>query len=216
VDVTLADLAADVRAATPTAAGELCVPERRLLREALGEVEARLARAGGVALERRRRALEKLEARLSPHDPRRMLARDRQRIDELVGRAQTVMRARLAAARRELDRLDGRRAGAHPATRLGEHRARLAELGVRLERAGRRALDLRRRALGEAAARLGAMSPLAVLERGYALARTPDGTVVTDAAQVAPGDELELRLARGALDVRVERVREREREKEKK
>jgi exodeoxyribonuclease VII large subunit len=181
VDVTLSDLAADLRAATPTAAGELCVPERALLRDGLGEVQGRLARAARVALERRRREVERLEARLAQQDPRRRLARDRQRLDELVVRAEKAMRARLVAARRLVERLDG----------------------PRLEQAVRARVTAGRHALGAAAARLDALSPLAVLERGFAVARTPDGHVVRDAAEVAPGDELEVRLARGAIDVRV-------------
>jgi exodeoxyribonuclease VII large subunit len=181
VDVTLADLVADVRAATPTAAGELCVPERAVLAEALAEIELRLGRAARVGLERRRRELERLEARAERQDPRRRLARDRQRLDELSTRAEKAVRARLAAARRGIERFDQARLG----------RAIAAGLGAR------------QRTLAQLAARLDAMSPLKVLERGYAVARTSAGRVVTDAATVAPGEILGLRLARGELAVQV-------------
>ncbi|NMC70732.1 MAG: hypothetical protein GYA57_11785, partial [Myxococcales bacterium] len=60
--------------------------------------------------------------------------------------------------------------------------------------------------LGAASARLEALSPLAVLARGYALARTADGAVLTDAARVAPGDAVEIALARGRVDCEVRRT----------
>jgi exodeoxyribonuclease VII large subunit len=69
------------------------------------------------------------------------------------------------------------------------------------------ALETRQRKLEARAGRLDALSPLKVLERGYALARTAEGHVVTDAAQVAPGDELHVRVARGELEVRVQKIK---------
>jgi exodeoxyribonuclease VII large subunit len=159
VDVTLADLAADVRAATPTAAAELVVPERTVLARQLGELESRLRRG---------------------------------------------IQARVDGLRARLGRGEKRLAGLEPSARLAADRGKLGELEARLEAAARAGVERRRRGFAAAAARLDAMSPLRVLERGYAIARTPEGAVVTDAEQVAPGDALELRLARGALDVRVE------------
>ncbi len=201
VDVTLADLAADVRAATPTAAGEMAVPEWVVLDEVLRKLEARLAREAGFLLTGMRRGLEKLEARLG--DPRRRLDRDRQRIDELVARAAHALRGGLDERRRALATLEVRRASAHPRARLREASVRLAGLESRAEQALAVAFASRRRQLESSVASLDAMSPLRVLERGYAVARTPEGHVVTDPADVADGAELEVRVARGRLDVRV-------------
>ncbi len=60
--------------------------------------------------------------------------------------------------------------------------------------------------LARSAATLGALSPFATLDRGYAIVRDPTGAIVRDARSVSVGDPLDVRLARGALDVRVERV----------
>jgi exodeoxyribonuclease VII large subunit len=177
IDVTLADLAADARASTPTAAGELCVPERSKLGEELGVLERRLVREARHGLTRARAGLERTAAQLV--HPGRRLALQRQQIDELFMR----MLAR------------------DPRVRLRGERARLEALAARAAAALRRAVATRAAALGAAGARLDALSPLRVLERGYALVRTPAGAVVTSVAQAVPGDALEVRLADGSLDV---------------
>jgi exodeoxyribonuclease VII large subunit len=58
------------------------------------------------------------------------------------------------------------------------------------------------------AAELQALNPFATLERGYAIVRNPEGRVIVDSDQTSPGDQLEVRLATGALDVSVEAVRD--------
>lgn len=205
IDVTLADLAADVRAATPTAAGEIAVPERAVLEESLVKLKERLVREARLALRALRGELEKLERRLS--DPLRRVERERQRIDEAILRATELVRARLAARRQALARKEADLAALHPQARLARHRTALGELAARLVAAGSRDLAGRRRAFEAAAGRLDAMSPLKVLERGYAIARTPAGEVIARADRVRPGDPLAVRLSRGELEVRVEQVR---------
>jgi exodeoxyribonuclease VII large subunit len=81
----------------------------------------------------------------------------------------------------------------------------MRQLEARLQAAVQRRLDGAGRGLGGLAGRLEAMSPLRVLDRGYALA-TARGHVLTDAAAVAAGDPVRVRLARGAFDCRVEAV----------
>ena len=160
IDVTLADLAADCRAATPTAAAALVVPDARQLSQQLARRADGLATALLLSLRRRRERVAAL-ARLV-RDPRQTLLRQRLRIDELAERGGRGMAGALRAAR-----------------------ARLIAAGERLQ----------------------ALSPLAVLERGYAIARrASDGQVVRNAAEVARGDELEVLFRRGTARVRVERV----------
>ena len=78
---------------------------------------------------------------------------------------------------------------------------------MQLSAAGTRALERRAQALALAARGLEAVSPLAVLARGYAIVRrASDGAAVTDARVLAPGDELEARLARGSVRARVASV----------
>jgi exodeoxyribonuclease VII large subunit len=140
-------------------------------------------------------------------DPARQLARRRQQIDELAQRAETATRAQVAAGLRQLASLERRLAALHPRETIAVAKGSLGRLEPRAEAAVRRALAARRRQLETLAGRLGAMSPLAVLERGYSIVRRPDGTVVTQGEGVQPGESLEVRLSRGELEVRVERVK---------
>jgi len=140
VDVTLADLAADFRALTPSEAGERCVPDAREARQTLDRLRDRLMR-----------------------DARDRLADARQRLDDLAGS---------------------------------------------LDRALRRQVEDRRNRLARLAASIEALSPLAVLARGYALAFRPgEDAPLRDAHALRPGDPVLVRLASGSVLARVEEVR---------
>jgi exodeoxyribonuclease VII large subunit len=161
-DLTIADLVADARAPTPSAAAMQALPDREDLR------------------------------RLVARDERRLVGAMETRIDRARGRwarLQSVLRERSPIARIALVRT----------------RAARAEAAARNAIAGH--LDRRRRRLAENAARLDALSPLAVLSRGYALVRRDaDGRLVRRATEVSIGDELELRLGEGRVGARVTRV----------
>jgi exodeoxyribonuclease VII large subunit len=183
VDVTICDLVADRRAATPSQAGELVVPDREALLERLRDRERRLLRNV------ERRTLE-LGARFHAVSKR-------------------IERWGQAWVRRERDQLDAlaqRLEAVHPRARIATERRRLHELERRLVRAGRALTIGLRPRLARAAGKLDALSPLSVLARGYALVADPNGHLLRDAAQVSSGDALTIRLARGELEVEVTKV----------
>jgi len=127
----------------------------------------------------------------------------------LVRRLASAASARVARAGRRLAQLGGALRAHAPAARLAARRARLATLARALERDGAHAIALRRERLAALAARLDALSPLAVLGRGYAIAHAADGRVLRSAREVAPGDALTVRLGEGEVDATATRVRER-------
>jgi exodeoxyribonuclease VII large subunit len=178
VDLTLADLAADARASTPTAAAELCVPDRVALGEMVTKERRRLDRELRHALGRAAQDLDRLALRLTSAHPGARLGKRRGELAELAARAATAMRRRVQARRAELVALSAR-ADAALARRVQGRRAELARLAGKLD----------------------ALSPVAVLERGYAVVLR-DGHVVRDAGEVAAGERLRVRLARGELVVR--------------
>jgi exodeoxyribonuclease VII large subunit len=184
VDVTIADLAADARAATPSAAAQLALPDRGAVAGELDGLLHNLLRAALAHARDRRRALAGLARALRAQAPTARLTARRVRLAG-VARALLVAGGGLVRARQSL----------------------LAPLATRVGGAAQRLVPERRVRLGTAAARLDALSPLAVLGRGYALARGPGGEILRDARQVAPGAEIALTLARGELSAIVSGVR---------
>jgi exodeoxyribonuclease VII large subunit len=184
-DVTLAEFAADVRAATPSVAAELVVPDRAEQRQHLRSLQAALATSATRRLASTRASLETERRSLEQFRPGAYLAAERERIGLLLDRATRALRSRLAS--------DG---------------ALLARSADRLPALVGARTALARATLTRSAAGLAALDPFATLERGYAIVRTPEGRVVVDAAAQAVGDRLEVRLARGALDVSVAGVRD--------
>ncbi|MGH7843478.1 MAG: exodeoxyribonuclease VII large subunit [Candidatus Binataceae bacterium] len=196
IDYTIADFAADLRAPTPTAAAQFVVPVKADLRRRLDELGGAMAVSMRVALEAHRRHLGQLAARL--RDPQSVIRQTRQRVDEAAAELSRALGLQIAASRGRLRELLARLR--NPAALARAQRLRVATLDERLATALRVRLDAGRARLAAEARRLDAVSPLRVLERGYAMVTDPrDGRVVTDARAVAPGDELAIRLARGRL-----------------
>ena len=184
-DVTLAEFAADMRASTPSVAAELSVPARAEQEARLRVLGGRLTDAGRRAVAGPRATLDAERRALDGFRPAAHLAAERERVGFLLDRGARAMDARLAAERSRLVRLDDR-------------------LPMLLQ--GR--LDRARTDLRAAAAGLGALSPYATLERGYAIVRDAEGHVLRAALATTPGSPLQVTLAEGGLDVRVERVRD--------
>ena len=201
IDTTLTDLAADARAATPSQAAELLVADAEARADALDHLRVRLERSFERRLDADRAALERLQARLGT--PRRLLDEHRRDVDDALERIEDAVRAGLAAKKSELGKLERRLAARHPSAVIAEARAALGPLSVRLGAAARWRLAARRREIGEAVARLDALSPLAVLARGYAITQSASGAAVRDAAEVTPGDIVNVRVHRGTLVARV-------------
>lgn len=205
VDVSICDLVADLRAATPSHAAELVVPDRGAVLERLDALGRRLARALERSTLDERARLEAARARLVGYGHRlpRVL---RERLDRLDARLRAHHpQERLARDRRQLDGLEGRlRAVGHGL--VPPVRRRLAQLDHRLAAAGVAAPQQARLRLARAAGALQALSPLGVLERGYAVATDASGQALTDAGAVELGDAVALRLHRGRLHATVTRV----------
>ena len=202
VDYSLTDLAADVRAATPSQAAELVVPERRARSAAFQRAHGALQRAALSRLLHYRGQIERARALLA--DPRFTIAERQQELDELSSDLRRHASAALSERHARLALLTRRLYARHPRAVLATARAELGPLDVRLGSAARRRLARAEARLADAATRLDGLSPLTILGRGYAIATQKDGRVVRSNEDVAIGDELTLRLGRGRLVARVE------------
>lgn len=203
-DVTLCDFAADVRASTPSQAAELVVPDSLAQRAALAERRARLSRALVTRIDRSRLELGRIEKRFG--DPRLLLARAQQRLDELLVRQGRSVRRAVRVHREAVDARARALSAAHPRTVLARYREALHVQRARLQRSAERQLAERKRLFGNRIERLSALSPLAVLSRGYAIATDSQGRAVRSASDVQPGDSIAIRLAEGVLSAEVRRT----------
>lgn len=204
VDISICDLVADVRAATPSQGAELVVPDLTSVLSRLRHRRERLERCMQRQTMEPRRQLDRASYRLE-RAGRALLVAQRQRIDRAVDRSRASLSSALDARRSHLQGSERRLAATHPARRLRGDQERLRALEARLVRAGREACQRRRLRMTSAMAKLDAMSPLAVLARGYALVTGPEGVLVRRAEQVTTGDALTVRLADGQLDATVAR-----------
>ncbi len=205
IDFTIADLAADQRGATPSAAAELVSPSATHLSQRLAAFEQRLIQAQTGRLEGLRRHWQGVVRHLRLLHPLAEVERRQQRIDDLERRLREAMDRRLRTLNHRHDLAQRRLQHSNPAQRLAVLGPRLASLEGRLRRVPTRLIALRREQLAGLAHALHALSPLGTLARGYAiLRRVSEGEVIRDAAQVAEGDLIEARLGQGGFTARVE------------
>jgi exodeoxyribonuclease VII large subunit len=206
-DFTIADFVADLRAPTPSAAAELVVESKHQLEEEVAMLWQRLDRGVRYRLLMARQLLTELAHHGAFARMQDALGRRQQRLDDLGYRLGTAQRALLEAQRRRLDVAAARVRHFDLRRQLASMRRDLAARTAALGAVGKRLLLQRSARLEQFAARLGELSPLKILDRGYALVLDASGNLVKAAAQVRAGDEITARLARGALTATVKKTR---------
>lgn len=197
IDTSLCDLVADARAATPSQAAELVVPDARVRQETLLVLQRRLARAMQSALERSALHLHRVARKLG--DPRFLLAEHQQYLDELKGRQWAAQRRSVTQKKEQFLRLHARLAAQHPRLVLAGSRTLLLPLEQRLHAVFFRHWERRRSEFHSQVRALSTLSPLAIVGRGYAVVETSAGHVVQDATELSPGQELTVRVRRGTF-----------------
>ena len=208
-DTTIADFVADRRAATPTAAAELATPDRAELERSLAALAAGLRRQLALRLRTDRQLLAATRRRLV--HPARALEQKLLRTDELSERLTAAMAAtlgRLATAHRHQRALLAR---ANPLPRLRTTAERLAAQEARAAASVAAGLDRRRRQADALARALHAVSPLATLERGYAVVAAPDGSrwgkPLVAAATAGPGSQVTIHWADGSRSAHIDEAK---------
>ena len=204
IDFTIADFVADARAPTPSGAAELVAPDRNACLEALSRTLERLT----ACMRRELRAVgsrfDGAGLRLKLAHPGVRLTQQEQRLDDLEQRLSGAMRAALHADRTRISEMFTRLVHQSPEHTVREYRLRYSSLAGRLNHALQQSLSRAQHRFNIAVRGLNTISPLATLERGFAMVRTvPDGHVLTSAESVQVGDEIEAYLARGRLKARV-------------
>ena len=204
IDFSIADFVADLRAPTPSAAAELLVPDAVAIGRHLQQLQQRLATLQQRQMQAHAQRVDHLLARLQTQRPQARLQRDHERLIHLHHRLLGVLREQQQARQSQLERAHARLLAQHPQQRLPLLHHRLTELAQRLRHAIERRLERDRLTLQQAARTLHAVSPLATLERGYAILFDEAGKVLRSAQGVENGVALRARLADGELGLRVE------------
>lgn len=197
IDFTIADLVADLRAPTPSAAAELLSPDQLDSLEQLQGLLQRFSNLAGQSLTWRKERLSWMATRLRRPDKR--LQDHAQTLDRLELQLKRVLRNRLQQAAAQLALQQRALVAVSPAQKLSQQRTQLAALSQRLAHSGRRNLDQGREQLAFLSRNLNAVSPLAVLGRGFSISLTESSQVVRQTTDVAPGQTLVTRLADGTV-----------------
>ena len=204
-DFTIAELAADLRGPTPSAAAELLTPDGPALALQLGELEARLGRACTTRIDLARGGLAALRAGLT--DPRRRVQQLMQRADDLDERLRRAATGRLEACRARIDALRRSVWLLRPTGRIESHRRALERLQATAGYVATGQVRSGRRRLAALARTLDAVSPLDTLTRGFAIVTDAAGQAVTSASGLDVGAGFAANFHDGAVDAVVRRKR---------
>jgi exodeoxyribonuclease VII large subunit len=207
-DFTIIDFVADLRAPTPSAAAELVIRSRQEIDEQLESLHRRLAKSIRYQLLMARQSLTEFAQHQAFARMMDLIHRRQQRLDDLVYRMANSERAVIESQRRRFEMLSA--AVRHYDVRrvLSGIRRDLEAQVSALGSAARNSLLERKVRLDRIDTALHALSPMAILERGYALVFDASGALIKDAAQVHAGDDISARLAKGTVDAKVSKIRE--------
>jgi exodeoxyribonuclease VII large subunit len=203
-DFTIADFAADLRAPTPSAAAELVTEAQHKIAEHLANQSHRLERATRFQLLQARQRLTRLPVSRAESRVSTLLHRQAQRLDDYSFRIESALTAHLRQHQDRIADLAATVLRHDPRQALANARERLQAFSTRIDRSLERIMRRAAVRVGAADARINSLSPLAVLDRGYALVLSAEGALIRSTRQLASGDQVTTRLADGSFLSRVE------------
>jgi exodeoxyribonuclease VII large subunit len=207
IDVTLADLVADVRAPTPSAAAEMVAQHKEALETLVANLYQRLAGRLRQILNLAGERLDSRKKRL--RHPAARLADLRLRLDEQAQRLEFAVRQRVRSESQIFLRVKDNLLHLSPSRRIIEARGLLDQYWHRLELFVGQILQKKHQSLERSLTQLDGLSPLGILARGYSITTTwPKGAVIRSTRQVREDDTVKVRLHEGSLRCNVVRVEE--------
>ena len=202
-DFTIADFVSDLRAPTPSAAAELVTAAQHRIEERVLDLERRVHRATHFHLLHARQRLTRLSADAILLRLRDAIGRRTQHLDALHLRLQSTIARRTRQQFQRLDSLNTRLHRQEPTLRLANAKHRLHIASQRLHQLATQSLSPQKNRLIQTIARLHALSPLNVLNRGYAIVYNAQGAILRNATETTPGQTITARLAKGSLTAEV-------------
>jgi len=205
VDITIADLVADLRAPTPSAAAELATPDGAALVQRVVDAKQALLRIAHSRVSYAQSALQSLTERLQKRHPARLLQDRVQRIDELESRLHQSTSRQLSAHFLKLTSLNERLNSNSPLLKLAGMSAQLSNATMRLNSAINVRMSNAKSRFQLSARALDTVSPLATLDRGFAVVKHKE-KLITDAAKLKAGDQILTQLANGSISSTVDSI----------
>lgn len=202
-DYTISDFTADVRAATPTGAGELVVPHIGELSEKMTERERRLQRAMRERLAVEREKIKTLNNSYAFRYPGQLIRQKEQELDRIIERLNRETARYLRSGRRNLEQVDKALKRNHPETMIQNGEEKRQRLSKSLRREMDALYKKKEMWFQQTISKMNVLSPLHVMERGFGLMYRDDGSLVKSVHQVQPSDLLEVKLKDGRLDCQV-------------
>jgi exodeoxyribonuclease VII large subunit len=204
-DFTIADFTADLRAPTPSAAAELIVPVKKELSRRIREIRGTLKSAMYQRLRLLRERTSQLSRRLA--HPSRQIGDYRLRLDDALGRILRGLSRQLFEKRDRLNMMQERFGRCSPQFAVEDLGVLLKHHRQTLFSAIQFLLESKKSILRTTVAKLNALNPLAILERGYSVTQTlPDYALVKDVRQVGVGQQVKVTVSKGGMVCRIERV----------
>ncbi|MBL6985828.1 MAG: exodeoxyribonuclease VII large subunit [Methylobacter sp.] len=208
-DFTIADFVADLRAATPSAAAEHASPDQQQWLSRFEYLESKLQQQLQRTLNQKQQTLDWLSQRLQQQHPGQKLVRSIKRMDELEARLKQAMHIKLRQMAGSVEAKTAQLWQHNPAVTINSHKQRQEYLNQRLMAAIAHKLEQLNQRLLNTSQTLHAVSPLATLNRGYAMAINPTtGAIIRSTEQISVGDMLQTRLAHGRFTSQVKTIAE--------
>jgi len=207
-DITIADFVADFRAATPTAAAEHATPDKQQWLSQFMHLETRLMQLLQRKLNQAQQSLDWVNKRLQQQHPGQKLSKNIQRIDELEIRLNNAVQAQIRHKHSIIEAKTARLWQFNPAIAINAQKQRHEYLSKRLIAVTQHKLEQLNQCLLNASQTLHTVSPLATLNRGYALAfLLPSGEIIRSTEQLAVGDMTQTRLAHGCYISQIKTIK---------
>ncbi len=204
-DFTIADFVADLRAPTPSAAAELAIRPRAQVLDQFLAHERHMGQLVRLRLATSARRLHEIGVERAAASLRRAIGRRQQRVDEFEYQLRERIGGALLARRRMVEDLAGRLAALDMRVAMARFRSRLDAARASLVAGIKFRTARDRAALDGASGRLAALSPLKILERGYAVVHNAAGAIVKSPEDAPPGSAIRVRLGKGELAAKVSR-----------
>lgn len=208
VDFTIADFVADKRAPTPSAAAEMVTPDKAELMQIILRNKQQILRQMQQKLSHLKQHLSWTQKHLYQQHPKRRLVEKMQQLDFCESTLVKLQHQLLTKWQHQLKNLSIKLYSCTPGYRIHALQNQINLYQQQLKNVTTAQLSKQQTRLANAAAKLDALSPLATLQRGYAIATTKDQHVLRNARETNIGDAVYVRLSKGSIDCKVEKVNE--------